>query len=121
MAIAYLVAPSPLSPARAQTPQLDSLDRQIEDHFRAANYGKALDVAEKYRKLVEETYGTGGLWYAVALNNLAIIYTAQGRFGKAEPLYQRALAIREKRHGPEHPDVAKTLNELAALYQDLVD
>src|SRR5262249_7917767 len=34
----------------------------------------------------------------------------------AEPLYQRALAIREKALGPKHPDVAGTLHELAMLY-----
>ena len=45
------------------------------------------------------------------------LYT-QGQHGKAEPLYQRALAISEKALGPEHPDVATSLNNLAALYDD---
>ncbi len=35
----------------------------------------------------------------------------------AEPLYQRSLAIREKALGPEHPDVATSLNNLAVLYK----
>ena len=39
-----------------------------------------------------------------------------GQYAKAEPLYQRALAIWEKALGPEHPDVATSLNNLAALY-----
>ena len=30
------------------------------------------------------------------LNNLAELYRAQGQYGKAEPLYQRALATYEK-------------------------
>jgi Tetratricopeptide repeat len=34
-----------------------------------------------------------------------MLYNNQGRSGEAEPLYQRALAIREKAFGPEHPDV----------------
>ena len=41
---------------------------------------------------------------AVALNNLAGLYQAQGRYGEAEPLYERALRIREKQLGPEHPN-----------------
>ena len=45
-----------------------------------------------------------------------MLYRAQGRYGEAEPLYQRALKIREKVLGPEHPDVAHSLNNLAALY-----
>ena len=35
---------------------------------------------------------------------------------QAEPLYKRALAIREKTLGPDHPDTAQSLNNLAALY-----
>jgi hypothetical protein len=38
---------------------------------------------------------------------------------KAEPLYQRALAIWEKALGPEHPDVATSLENYAALLRKL--
>ncbi len=34
-----------------------------------------------------------------------------------EPLYLRALAIREKALGPNHPNAAISLNNLAALYR----
>lgn len=37
----------------------------------------------------------------------------QGKYGEAEPLYERALAILEKALGPEHPHVATTLNDQA--------
>ena len=40
----------------------------------------------------------------------------QARYAEAEPLYHRALAIREKAFGRDHPDVATVLNNLAALY-----
>ena len=32
-------------------------------------------------------------------------------------LYKRSLAIREKALGPDHPDVALSLNNLAGLYR----
>ncbi len=38
-----------------------------------------------------------------------------GRYDEAEPLYKRSLAIREKALGPEHPDVAASLENYAAL------
>ena len=41
-----------------------------------------------------------------------------GYYQEAEPLLQRALDIREKALGPEHPDVADSLNNLAVLYHD---
>ena len=41
-------------------------------------------------------------------------YTKQlGRYADAEPLYKRSLAIREKALGPDHPEVGRTLNNLA--------
>jgi tetratricopeptide (TPR) repeat protein len=33
-------------------------------------------------------------------------------------LYQRALAIREQQLGPQHPNTATSLNNLAALYKN---
>ncbi len=55
---------------------------------------------------------------ATGLNNLANLYQAQGHYAEAEPLYQRALAIREKALGPEHPDVATSLENYAALLRE---
>ena len=39
----------------------------------------------------------------------------RGRYAEAEPLYQRALAIREKALGHEHPHVATALENYSAL------
>ncbi len=39
----------------------------------------------------------------------------QGKYGEAEQLHQRALHIREQVLGPEHPEVAKSLTNLAVL------
>ena len=41
----------------------------------------------------------------------------QGRYADAEPLYKRSLAIREKALGPNHPDVATSLNNMGLLYE----
>ena len=40
---------------------------------------------------------------------------ALGAYAEARPLYERALAIREKVLGAEHPDTATSLNNLAIL------
>ncbi len=52
---------------------------------------------------------------SLSLNNLAELYRAQGRYTDAEPLYNRSLAIWEMALGPEHPDVATSLENYAAL------
>ena len=40
----------------------------------------------------------------------------QARYAEAEPLYKRSLAIHENVLGPNHPEVAMSLNNLALLY-----
>ncbi|PNI77370.1 KLC4 isoform 16, partial [Pan troglodytes] len=55
---------------------------------------------------------------AATLNNLAVLYGKRGKYKEAEPLCQRALEIREKVLGTNHPDVAKQLNNLALLCQN---
>ncbi|HEY6252399.1 MAG TPA: tetratricopeptide repeat protein [Candidatus Angelobacter sp.] len=52
------------------------------------------------------------------LNQAAFYLVERARYTEAESLYRRALAIREKVLGPEHPDTALSLNNLATLYDD---
>ena len=82
----------------------------------------------------EKTLGENHPAVAATLNNLAVLYGKRGkykvgsltnkRFDKkkpsqdAEPLCKRALEIREKVLGSDHPDVAKQLNNLALLCQN---
>ncbi|MBE9114336.1 tetratricopeptide repeat protein [Lusitaniella coriacea LEGE 07157] len=54
---------------------------------------------------------------AKTLNNLAKLYSAQGKYKIAEPLYQKTFEIRKdpKVLGPNHPEVAVTLHGLGEL------
>ncbi len=49
-------------------------------------------------------------------DRLANVYHDQGRYAEAEPLYLRALEIREQRLGPEHPRTRQLRGRLASLY-----
>ncbi|CAB1110285.1 unnamed protein product [Ectocarpus sp. CCAP 1310/34] len=49
------------------------------------------------------------------VNNKAHLLEVQGKYAEAEPLYERSQAIRENVLGPEHSDVGRSLNNLAAL------
>jgi tetratricopeptide (TPR) repeat protein len=51
------------------------------------------------------------------LKRTASYLTERARYSEAEPLYRRALAIREKALGPDHPNTAESLNNLAGLYR----
>ncbi|MGB9006559.1 MAG: DUF4062 domain-containing protein, partial [Candidatus Aminicenantales bacterium] len=52
------------------------------------------------------------------VGQLALLLYAKAIFSEAEPLMRRALAIDEKSYGPDHPEVATDLNNLAQLLQD---
>ena len=55
------------------------------------------------------------------LNAEALTLVRAGKYDEARPLAERALEIREKTLGPDHPDVAVTLNNLANLRRNKGD
>ncbi len=54
---------------------------------------------------------------AALLHRAGSYFHGRGAYSQARPLFERALAIREKALGPEHPDTAASLNNLAGLLQ----
>ena len=68
--------------------------------------------------------GAGSGWGEVTpqeearrLNQQAVELYQAGRYPEALPLQQRALKIYEKALGPDHPDIASSLNNLGGLYK----
>lgn len=43
----------------------------------------------------------------------------QGKYEEAQAIYQESISIRENSLGRDHPDVAKSLHELAQLYKTI--
>ncbi len=48
---------------------------------------------------------------------MALMYSSQGQYAQAEPLYERSLAILEKALGPNHPFVATGLENMATFFR----
>src|SRR3989338_597185 len=71
---------------------------------------------EKSAPTVEEALYPGQDAVATTLSNLALRYCSQFQYEKAEPLFKRALALKEQAFGPDHPEVAICLNHLAWMY-----
>jgi tetratricopeptide (TPR) repeat protein len=72
-----------------------------------------------HAELLASIIGSYGFRFpeAARLMNQAGYYLKQrAQYAEAEELYQRALSIREKVLGSEHPYIATTLNDLALLY-----
>ena len=80
------------SPAGAEKTQ--QLQDRVQDAERAANDDEAL---------------------MASLYDLAVAKRRDGQLDEARQLYQRALAICEKKRGPNDPDTATILNNLAGV------
>jgi tetratricopeptide (TPR) repeat protein/nucleoside phosphorylase len=74
-----------------------------------------LDQAQKCHALIEH-YGLAFAEAASVLSRTGTYLEVHALYTLAEPLYRRALAIREQQFGPEHPETASSLNNLASLY-----
>jgi tetratricopeptide (TPR) repeat protein len=105
------------STAKAQqSDDFETLSQQVVSLYFARKYAEATEPANRALALAERQLGPDHPKVREALNILAGLYEAQGRYPEAEPLYKRALAIAEKALGPDHPDVSRDLNNLAGLY-----
>ncbi len=65
-----------------------------------------------------ESFGPQDVRLGASLNSLALLYNAQGKYAEAEPLFKRSLSIWEKALGPDHPNVATTLENYAGLLRE---
>ena len=82
--------------------------------YQQSNYAEAVAQSKAALK-AREAFGSEYPRLANTFSNLSLFYNAQGKYARAEPLYRRALAIVEKVLGPEHPNVASDLNNLARI------
>jgi CHAT domain-containing protein/tetratricopeptide (TPR) repeat protein len=83
--------------------------------YESGKYPEAASLTEQILKQFPTRFGENED-YALIANFLAVVYSRQGRYSEAEPLYKHVLAIREKILGPNHPLVAASLDNLATLY-----
>ena len=65
-----------------------------------------------------QSHGMNATTVGILVNQYAVFLYARANHTQAEPLMRRALAIDEASFGPDHPNVARDLNNLAQLLQD---
>lgn len=113
LGLASCTSMPPWEDSRSQPPLAEpsghSASRE-QDHEAERHLLTALEKAEGL--------GDDSPFVTIALYNLASYYQDRGQYAKAEPLYRRALAIKEERLGPHHPDVAVALKKYASLLRE---
>ena len=55
---------------------------------------------------------------ATTLNNLGLVYHAQGQYARAKSYYEQALTRWERTVGTEQANVSTVLNNLAEIYRE---
>ena len=103
------------APAVVSPPGAGRVDDGV-DAFQEGRYGDAERLLVGALKRAERS-APESTDLAVALGKLADLYRAQARYEEAEPLYRRAIAIEEMRHGSQHSRMARVLNNLALVYR----
>ncbi len=118
--VVTLVIALPLCFTQARSedaPRLRKLSLEVEELVAEGKYSEAVPLAKEAVTLEEEAHsGNDHASIANRLDVLAGLYRSLGHHAEAEPLYRRALAIREKVLGSDHPDVVDSLDSLAQLY-----
>jgi tetratricopeptide (TPR) repeat protein len=80
-----------------------------------ANWG----AAERSFKLAlkeADSFGDADLRLASSLTNLGVLYNYRGQSSKAEPLFERAIAIKQKALGADNPEVLATVGKMCHFY-----
>ncbi len=79
-------------------------------------YPEFLRALQQAKQLVDQQKVVlDELKLADLLNQLGLAYHDNGQYAEAEPLFRRSLKIWEQQLGPEHPNVAISLDNLALL------
>src|SRR5579885_1792548 len=98
----------------AMSKELDKLMESANEAFQNQDYTQA---ETRYKAAMWEAERSGSpLSVAICLDRLAEVYFEQGRYDESEPLYRRALEVRENQLDPQHEDIVQSLNNLSAVY-----
>ncbi len=85
--------------------------------FRSARYAEGLVWAEAAQLQLAWLASEHPLERAMLDNGLGLIRRAMGEYDEAERLHLRALELRERTLGRDHPQVGSSLNNLANVYK----
>jgi tetratricopeptide (TPR) repeat protein len=85
-------------------------------HYLRGNNGKAETSFKQVLQMVSSSnidFDTAGV-----LNNLGVVYVAQGKFKQAEEILRRALQIKETELGLVHPDLIPILTSMGEIFTE---
>ena len=110
------VSKPPVSVMSQNLAEAERLSQQVLQFYRAGKFGEAVPLAERAVSLREQAVGKDHAVVAVALSNLAALYSGLKKTDRARSLYERALAIKEAQVKPDEKDLNRLREILGTLY-----
>src|SRR5436190_22083432 len=112
-----LVVASPLTVHAQGSDDLEALDSQVQQLYKAGKFAEAQPVAERFLALAKSRHGEDHPATGTAMLELGLIYKSLGRDADAVPLFERTLPLLEKGIGPNDPFVGSVLKSLGEVYR----
>ena len=83
--------------------------------YEQCNWGQA---EKSFKAAIKdaEAFGTKDIRLANSLTSLGVLYNCRGQYAKAAPLFEHAIAIKQKALGPENPEVVQSVGKLCQFY-----
>lgn len=78
-------------------------------YYLVSDYERAEPFAKTCLDYYERMGESASLEAGCAMHNLATLYHVQRKYVEAEPLYKRALTIKSKAYGDDHPETVRLL------------
>ncbi len=83
--------------------------------------GAAPSILERSRLAIDEaSLGPNHAQVASTLHEMAFVLQLQGKLSTARPWLERALAIKEEAHGPQHRKVGAALNDVGPIIKSAI-
>ena len=107
-------------PAKDQSDlaEWETLNQQARDFSNKGQYDRAVVMEEKALQIAKQSaYLSEAGAVGISLYSLAIGYYNQAKYAQAEPLFQLALNMYEKKLGPDNTTVAALINNLGSVHE----
>jgi tetratricopeptide (TPR) repeat protein len=95
----------------------NSLNKRMGILYKSGKIMEAIATAQEVVKVAEETFGKNHAFYSASLENLALLYVADGKNDKAAELYEQSFGVREGLVGKNDPKLKEVLEKLQKCYE----
>lgn len=92
-----------------------TLENLVEVFWHQKKFSLAAPVLRRLLRIYEQRFGSDHFDVGIIANNMAMLYHAWGKYPEAEVFYKRALSIKQRPLGPQHPEVLGILEKYANL------